>query len=196
MTQAAMALFHAPDYHSPGCIKVEGDWSNAAFWLAAASLDNDLTVTGLNPDSIQGDRAVIDLLTPLKENTTIDATDIPDLIPILAVVAGSKMGATFTNTRRLRLKESDRFTAVVNMIISLGGKAKATENTLTVYGSGLTGGTVDACGDHRIAMSAAIAATVCTNPVTILGADAVNKSYPRFWEEYERLGGKYEQYLR
>ena len=76
------------------------------------------------------------------------------------------------------------------MIKSLGGKAEADENTLTVFGSGLLGGTVDAVNDHRIAMAAAIAATVCSQPVTVLGAECVEKSYPRFWEEYRRLGGK------
>ena len=82
------------------------------------------------------------------------------------------------------------------MIESLGGKAEATENTLTVYGTGLRGGTVDSFSDHRIAMAAAIAATVCKNPVTILGAECVKKSYPGFWEDYCRLGGNYGEYLR
>jgi 3-phosphoshikimate 1-carboxyvinyltransferase len=82
------------------------------------------------------------------------------------------------------------------MIQNLGGRAEATEDTITIYGTGLTGGVVDSHSDHRIAMSAAIAATVCKAPVTILGAQCVEKSYPTFWEEYARLGGQYEQYLR
>ena len=86
--------------------------------------------------------------------------------------------------------------AIVNMITALGGSAEASENTLTVRGTGLSGGTVDACGDHRIAMAAAIAATVCTSPVIILGADAVRKSYPAFWDVYKNLGGIYEQHIR
>lgn len=196
MTKAAMELFHAPAYHSPGRIQVEGDWSNAAFWLAAAALGNDVAVTGLNPNSVQGDLAVIHLLSELKQTVTIDAADIPDLVPILAVAAGCKCGATFTNIRRLRLKESDRVSAIVKMITALGGKAEATENTLTVRGTGFTGGTVDACGDHRIAMAAAIAATVCTLPVTVLGADSVTKSYAAFWDIYKTFGGIYEQHIR
>ena len=76
------------------------------------------------------------------------------------------------------------------MIEALGGKAEATDDTLTIHGTGLAGGIVNACNDHRIAMSAAIAATVCATPVTILGAECVNKSYPQFWAEYSRLGGK------
>ena len=82
------------------------------------------------------------------------------------------------------------------MIHALGGMAEATEDTLTVQGTGLTGGTVSCSNDHRIAMSAAIAATVCTEPVILLGAQCVQKSYPKFFEEYRRLGGNYEQYLR
>jgi len=196
MTKAAMELFHAPAYHSPGRIQVEGDWSNTAFWLAAAALGNDVAVTGLNPNSVQGDLAVIRLLSELKQTVTIDAADIPDLVPILAVAAGCKCGATFTNIRRLRLKESDRVSAIVKMVTALGGKAEATENTLTVRGTGFIGGTVDSCGDHRIAMAAAIAATVCTLPVTVLGADSVTKSYAAFWDIYKNLGGIYEQHIR
>ena len=196
MTEKAMALFNAPRYHSPGQVLVEGDWSNGAFFLAAKALGNPLEVSNLNPDSPQGDRAVFDLLPQLEENITIDASDIPDLVPILSIVAGAKKGATFTNIQRLRIKESDRVESTIAMIKTLGGNAESTEDTLTVYGTGYRGGIVDSVNDHRIAMSAAIASTVCTEPVTILGAEAVKKSYPHFWEEFSRLGGNYEQYLR
>ena len=196
LTQNALELFHAPAYHSPEIIRVEGDWSNGAFWLAAAALGNSVTVSGLDSASVQGDRAVTSLLPELDKSASINASDIPDLIPILAVAAGCKKGAVFTNIRRLRLKESDRVQSIVNMITALGGAAEADENTLTVRGTGFTGGTVDACSDHRIAMAAAIAATVCTLPVTILGADAVKKSYPSFWDVYKSCGGIYEQHIR
>lgn len=196
MTLRAMELFQAPEYHSPGTITVEGDWSNGAFFLAAAALGSAVITESLSADSPQGDRAIFDLLPALEENITISAADIPDLVPILSVVAACKKGTVFTDIRRLRLKESDRVASVIAMLEALGGQAKATEDTLTVYGTRLTGGTVNSVNDHRIAMSAAIAATVCANPVTILGADCVKKSYPRFWEEYSRLGGNYEQYLR
>lgn len=206
MTQEAMALFgcYSQEYHitggvpfhSPGRVQVEGDWSNAAFFLAAQALGNDVTVQNLNIRSAQGDRTVQQLLPALKENTVINAADIPDLVPILAVVAACNQGAAFTGIRRLRLKESDRVASVIAMLTALGGKAEAAEDTLTVYGTGLTGGIVDSCNDHRIAMSAAIAATVCKQPVTILGAECVEKSYPQFFDEYRRLGGSYEQYLR
>lgn len=197
MTQEAMALFHAPDYRTPGTIRVEGDWSNGAFWVAAESLGNELSVQGLNAISIQGDRAVVDICHDLLESSpAVSAADIPDLVPILSVFAAANHGAVFTDIQRLRLKESDRVATTAAMIEALGGKAEATEDTLKIYGTGLTGGTVDSHNDHRIAMAAAIAATVCCKKVTILGAEAVSKSYPKFWEDYRKLGGKYEQYLR
>ena len=177
-------------------ITVEGDWSNGAFWLTANHLGSALTIRGLAPDSPQGDRVCADLLPRLAENITIDASDIPDLVPILSVMAAANRGAVFTRTQRLRLKESDRVDSVIAMISALGGKAEATADTLTVFCTGLRGGTVDSRNDHRIAMSAAIAATVCTAPVTILGAECVEKSYPKFWAEYARLGGHYELNLR
>lgn len=206
MTQHAMASFgvdaweYAIDanahYRSPGELTVEGDWSNGAFFLAAEALGSKVQVSNLDPESPQGDRAVRELLPKLEGNSTISAADIPDLVPILAVTAACKKGAVFTDIGRLRLKESDRVTSVIHMLKCLGGNAQADDNTLTVYPTALLGGTVDSANDHRIAMSAAIAATVCTCPVTILGAECVEKSYPQFFEEYCRLGGKYEQYLR
>ncbi len=196
MTRAAMKLFHAPHYHSPGYVRVEGDWSNGAFWLSATALGSELMIHNLDPNSPQGDRKVAELLSLLENNLTISVSDIPDLVPILSVVASAKKGAVFTNIQRLRLKESDRVASTIALIQNLGGKAESTDDTLTVQGTGLSGGTVDAQNDHRIAMAAAIAATACKVPVTILGAECVQKSYPRFWEEYQLLGGQYEQYLR
>ena len=159
-------------------------------------MGNAVYIQNLSPDSPQGDRAVFTLLPALTNNITISAADIPDLVPILSVVAACNRGAVFTDIRRLRLKESDRVASVIAMLEALGGRAEANDDTLTVYGTGLSGGMVDSVNDHRIAMSAAIAATVCKEPVTILGAECVEKSYPKFWEEYRRLGGNYEQYLR
>ena len=191
MTRQALAVFGSPNFHSPGLLRVEGDWSNGAFFLAAKAVGNNIEILGLDPESCQGDRAVVDILNQLEFGIpTVSAADIPDLVPILAVTAAAKHGAVFTDIRRLRLKESDRVTSTIAMIENLGGKASATENTLTVYGTGYIGGTVDAVNDHRIAMAAAIASTVCQEPVTILGAQCVQKSYPAFWDEFKRLGGK------
>lgn len=199
ITKAVMEQFQAPHYHSPGRISVEADWSSAAFWITAQYLGCDGLSLSSNLDqaSVQGDRAILELL-PLLENgrATISAAQIPDLIPILSVMAAANHGAEFTDIQRLRHKESDRVAAIVQMIRCLGGKAEATENTLTVLGTGLRGGTVDSFGDHRIAMSAAIAATVCKDPVTILEAQCVQKSYPKFWDDYRISGGKYAQLLR
>lgn len=204
MTKAAISLFGGdPDhpgekrFHSPGAVSVEGDWSNGAFFLAANELGSHLNLRGLDPDSPQGDRAVLGILPLLRSGSPrVSAADIPDLVPILSVAAASNHGAVFTDIRRLRMKESDRVASVMAMLKSLGGRAEADDNTLTVFPSGFTGGVVDSFNDHRIAMSAAIAATVCTGPVTVLGAECVSKSYPGFWEEYRRLGGNYEQHVR
>ena len=193
MTRRALDLFAD---QAPGEIAVEGDWSNGAFWMAAANLGSDVTILGLDPASAQGDRAADHWLPRLREHCTIDASDIPDLVPILSVTAAANQGAVFTSIGRLRLKESDRVESTIAMLTALGGQAEATEDTLTVFGTGLRGGTVDAVNDHRIAMSAAIAATVCAEPVTILCAQCVEKSYPKFWAEYARLGGQYEFNLR
>lgn len=196
LTRHALQQFHSPEFHSPGTITVEGDWSNGAFWVAAKALGSDLEVLNLDSNSLQGDRESARLLKELKDNIVIDASDIPDLVPILAIVAGANQGAVFMNVHRLRLKESDRVASTIALIEALGGKAADMGGHLVVHGTGYTGGCVDSHNDHRIAMAAAIAATVCTEPVTILGAEAVNKSYPKFWDEYSRLGGNYEQYLR
>ncbi len=207
MTQNALALFgiKANNYllrgrqafHTPGYVQVEGDWSNGAFFLTAAAMGNPLQVLGLNAESAQGDRAVVQILPQLEKGCpTISAADIPDLVPILAVFAACYHGVTFRDIQRLRLKESDRVASTLSLVHSLGGKGEATEDTMTICGTGLTGGRVDAVNDHRIAMAAAIAATACKKNVTVLGAECVEKSYPTFWAEYARLGGKYEFDLR
>ena len=153
MTQQAMALFGkntdnftltgGTPFHTPGTLTVEGDWSNAAFFLAAKNLGNDIKISNLNQNSPQGDRAIEPLLEALEENTTIDASDNPDLIPILSVYSAFKNGAVFTNIQRLRLKESDRVASILSMLEALGGKAEATENTQIVHPVALQGGIVD-----------------------------------------------------
>ena len=177
-------------FRSPGEVWVEGDWSNGAFWLAAKALGAQLTVSNLDPASPQGDRAVVEFLEKLEKNTVIDAAQTPDLVPILAVVAAARQGAEFINCARLRLKETDRLATTAALINGLGGKVEILKDRLIVQGTGLEGGTVDATGDHRIAMAAAIASTVCTKPVTILGAESVKKSYPAFWDDFKLLGGQ------
>ena len=173
-------------------VTVEADWSQAGFWYAANFLDNSLDIRGLNPRSAQGDMVVADLYWRLARpgDTEIDISECPDLLPPLAVMAAVRSGTTrFTNAARLRIKESDRLTSVHGLLTALGGQAEEGADSLTVTGGPLTGGTVDGANDHRIVMAAAIAATACTAPVTILGAEAVSKSYPDFFDVYKQLGG-------
>ncbi len=129
------------------------------------------------------------------ENTEpcfVDARNVPDLVPVLSVLAASVRGETvFTHAERLRIKESDRIKATVNMLKALGADAEETADGLKVRGTGgrLKGGIVDSCNDHRITMSAAVASIICEGKVTVLTAEAVRKSYPAFWEDFEAAGG-------
>ena len=183
-------------FHSPGQITVEGDWSNGAFFIVAAALGNDITIQGLNDCSSQGDRAVKALCGALFQRITVSGADIPDLIPILAVEAGAKQGAVFEHIGRLRLKESDRIESVKAMLTALGASVLTEESRMEVFPGAYQGCTIDAGNDHRIAMSAAIASTVASGPVTLLGAECVSKSYPDFWSDFTKLGGYYEQHIR
>ncbi len=194
---------------SPGTVSVGGDWSNAAFWLAAGALSDDgVAVRGLDVRSAQGDRQALAALALLGARVLrgaegaacahdglagreIDVSSCPDLVPPLAAVAAFAEGVTrITGAARLRLKESDRIATVSAAINSLGGRATALDDGLVIEGAReLAGGTVDAANDHRIAMMAAVMAGRCAGPVTILGAECVNKSYPAFFEDLSSLGG-------
>ena len=181
------------DYVSPGLGIVEGDWSNAAFWLAASKLSPEgISVSGLRDDSQQGDKAVWQLMELISSgDAVVDVKDVTDLVPILSVVAAVSPGKTeFINAGRLRIKESDRISSVCRMLSALGASCEEKAEGLVVYGGRLRGGTVNGENDHRIVMSAAIAAIACDEPVTIVGAEAVEKSYPAFFEDYKKLGGK------
>ncbi len=202
--------FTAPPqaYRTPGRACVEGDWSNAAFWLCAGAMPKgDIAVSGLRLDSSQGDKKVADILAQMgakvglrgadvtvsesrRMAVEIDAAGIPDLIPILSCVAAVSRGTTtVVRAGRLRLKESDRLQAISVTLGALGANIEQTQDGLLICGvKKLTGGTVDAFGDHRIAMMAAIASCCCQTPVTITGAQAVDKSYPTFWEDLQSLG--------
>ena len=186
---------------------VEGDYSGAAFFLCMGALSNaGVTVTNLDPASKQGDKRVPEILARLGayvecgadcvtvrrgtlRGAVIDASMIPDLVPALAAVAALCDGETrFTHAERLRLKESDRLTATKNLIAALGGDARETGDGLIIAGKArLSGGTVDPCGDHRLAMAAAVAACGCEGEVVVPDAQCVNKSYPAFWDDMKRL---------
>ncbi|MCI8399608.1 MAG: 3-phosphoshikimate 1-carboxyvinyltransferase [Oscillibacter sp.] len=183
-----------PGVYCPFDAAVEADWSQGAFWYAAAALGSTVQVRGLDNGSFQGDKVIAIHARKLANpgDASIDVSGCPDLLPPLAVMAAVRRGTTvFRNAARLRLKESDRLATVRDMLLDLGGLADEGEDSLTVHGvESLRGGTVDGANDHRIVMAAAIAATRCEQPVTILGAEAVKKSYPSFWRDYEHLGGE------
>ena len=192
----------------PEEVHTEGDWSNAAFFLCMGALSEaGVTVRGLKADSTQGDRAVLDILkdfgavirvasaeqaVTVRRGTlcpvTLDAGPVPDLIPVLAVLACGAVGDTYIrNAARLRLKESDRLRSTAELIHALGGSAEELPDGLIVHGTGsLRGGTANSCRDHRIAMSAAVAACLCREPVCVRQPRCVEKSYPAFWKDYGR----------
>lgn len=177
-------------------VTVEGDWSQAGFWYAAKALGNPVEIAGLDENSTQGDRVVKEHFSRLSQDgeAEIDLSGCPDLLPPLAVMAAARRDVTrFTGAARLRLKESDRLATISALLTALGCPAEEGPDSLTVHGqgpAGLTGGTVDGANDHRVVMAAAIAATACSNPVKILGAQAVEKSYPAFWRHFTELGGE------
>ena len=187
---------------------VESDWSQAAFLLAAGALGGEVTLTGLNPASAQGDREALSLFrrfgaaveeapgrivcrkAPLH-GIDIDAAQIPDLVPVLAVTAALADGVThITGAARLRLKESDRLAAVADGIRRLGGRVEESPDSLTISGvSRLAGGRAEGYNDHRIVMALSMAALGCEAPVTVTDAQSVAKSWPAFFEDYRAIGG-------
>lgn len=188
----------------PGCQKyssreytVEGDYSQAAFFLSANYLGSSIKVNGLDENSLQGDREIIRWLDVLKnsDEKVIDASNCPDIVPILTVCAALTEGRTkIINAGRLRIKESDRLSAITQEMNSLGADITEHEDWLEINGvDSLKEGTVDSHNDHRIAMSLAVAATRAKGPVTITDPYSINKSYPSFYEDYKKLGGKLDE---
>lgn len=198
-------------YRLSGEHHIEGDWSNAAFWLCMSAMaGGSIGCSGLDMDSRQGDRRILDVLESMGgrvicENgvlrisavqgrlrgAVIDASEIPDLVPALAAAATSADGQTIIkNAGRLRLKESDRLRSVSTVLAALGADISELSDGLVINGSGhIRGGSADSFGDHRIAMMAAAAACISGGEITISGAEAVNKSYPGFYRDYQTLGG-------
>jgi 3-phosphoshikimate 1-carboxyvinyltransferase len=197
--------------YRPAPYRVEADYSQAAFFLAASALGCDVKVAGLDPDSIQGDRAILSILKDMgadivwsRENgeneskivsvragrmlpVTADMRETPDLAPSVAVLCCFCGGTSrIINAGRLRIKESDRLRALASELGKLGAGVSETEDSLTITGSErLRGGRVDAWGDHRIAMAMAVAAIRCSGPVHLTGWKSVDKSYPDFWRDFE-----------
>ncbi len=183
----------------PCNLTVEGDYSQAAFFCVANALGSNVELTNLSADSVQGDKIIVEIAAQMCYNQkegkpagfSVDASDIPDLVPILAVLAAfGTAPSRITGAHRLAIKESDRLAATADLLNRLGGNVTATKDGLEIIPvKELHGGTVDSYGDHRIAMCAAIAATRCTGDVTILHGECVEKSYPHFYEDYQQLGG-------
>lgn len=192
---------------------VEGDWSQAAFWTVGGSLGEAVTCSGLEHGSLQGDKAVVPIMKQMAANisvagdavvtanavtkaTVIDGSNCPDIIPVLTVLAAVSEGTTeIINAGRLRIKECDRLAAITQELNKLGADITELPEGLIIKGKpeGLRGGAeVDAWNDHRIAMSLAIAAQKCEEPLTLTGAKSVQKSYPEFWQDYAKVGGKIE----
>ena len=174
---------------------IEGDWSAAGWWLTVNALQGGgITVEGLSSQSRQSDRAIIHYLQCLPES--VDVSQTPDLLPTLALLAAMTPQATrFTGGAFLRRKESDRLRTTAAVLSALGAEVREQPDGLTVTGgTPLRGGvTVDAFGDHRIAMLCACGALFCAEPVTLRGGDCVSKSYEGFWRDYAALGGKAEE---
>lgn len=177
--------------------RAEGDYSQAAFFAVANAIGSDVKIKNLPEISAQGDKKILEIISKMKYTNkkglscfTADASNIPDLVPILAVLGSMGDKPSYiTNARRLRIKESDRLRAVSEMLLNLGGNVDELPDGLVIFPSELTGGEIDSFNDHRIVMAAAIASTVCKNPVIIKNAGAVRKSYPDFFRDFKNLGG-------
>lgn len=191
-----------------GKYKIEGDFSQAAFWLTAAILGSDLKCGNMNFESLQGDKVIIDLIkqmgaeiliedssvkavSSITKGISIDASECPDLVPILAVLGSLSEGETkIFNAERVRIKECDRLQAITCELKKLGADIEELPDGLIIKGKEkLKGGVVESWNDHRIAMALAIASTRCEENVIINDSECVQKSYPEFWEDFKKLGG-------
>ena len=200
--------FLAHDY------KVEGDYSQVAFWIVGAILNGEILCKDLDLDSLQGDKVVLDIVKEMgghieeldgailvkkskTKGTTIDASECPDIIPVLSVLAAVSEGDTrVINGKRLRIKESDRLNSTATIINALGGNVEELEDGLIIHGvEKLKGGvTLDSYGDHRIAMALGVASAICDEPIVITNSHVVSKSYPNFWEDFAKVGGKIDEW--
>ncbi len=193
-TQKGYYIKGSQQYHSSD-VSVEGDYSQAAFFYVANALGSNVKIENLKKESTQGDKKIVEITENLcyNENNvpmgfSVNASDIPDLVPILAVLGTYCCDTSrISGAERLKIKESDRLTAAA--INALGGDVTPVNDGLIINNARLCGGSIDSCGDHRIAMCAAIAATICQEPVIIKNADSVEKSYPDFFRDYQNLGG-------
>jgi 3-phosphoshikimate 1-carboxyvinyltransferase len=199
--------------YTPRDYRVEGDFSQGAFWIVAGLLGGDVQCDDLDMNSYQGDKEIVDLVEKMggslskdknsinvktsdTQGIVIDASQCPDIVPILTVLAALSKGRTeIINAARLRIKESDRLKAIATELNKLGADVQEKEEGLVIYGKErLKGGVVDSWNDHRIVMALAIASIRCTDPVMITNSDAIRKSYPGFFDDFKKLGGKVDEW--
>ncbi len=187
---------------------VESDWSQAAFFLAAGAIGGDISLCGLDMNSTQGDKEIVDILARFGADISvndgvvrckksklkgikIDATDIPDMVPSLAVIASFAEGETVIyGAERLRFKESDRIESVVYNLKQMGVNVTENKDGMTIIGGNATAGNIEGFNDHRIVMAFAIAGLFADGSTTITDAESINKSYPSFFDDYNKLGGR------
>lgn len=191
--------------------QIEGDWSNAAFFLVGGCLGDSIKMSGLNLESSQGDKKIVQILKKAGAILTcsddfisfnrshlnsfeVDFSETPDLFPILSVVAAlSKGQSILKGGERLKLKESNRIESTFQMLKSLGADVKKRDDGLIIQGKEiLDGGIVNSFNDHRIVMSATMASIKCKEPVSIVNAGAVKKSYPNFFDDFKKVGGIFD----
>lgn len=182
--------------YTPHDEKIEGDYSQAAFFYVANALGSEVELGNLNKNSVQGDKKILDIINEVCYNGNVnsykvDCSDIPDLVPILAVLGAFGIGeSVIYNAKRLKIKESNRLETTAALLNDLGGDVEVTDDGLIIRPTGnMHGGVVDSFGDHRIVMAAAIAASRIDGEVIIKGAESAEKSYPDFFKDYKQLGG-------
>lgn len=202
-------LVRGNQQYKPVDFTVESDWSHAAFFMAAGTVGQEIEIAGLNPASTQGDKAVCAMMERFGARVEvrdrivrccggelcpaeIDARDIPDMVPALAVTAAFAKGTTrITGAGRLRFKESDRLQSVALNLRAMGVQVEELPDGLVIHGTGaVQGGTVDGCNDHRIVMAFSVAAAYAAGDSVIKQAESINKTYPAFFEDFCALGGK------
>lgn len=180
-------------HYKPCDFNIENDMSQAAFWLVAEAIGNNIKAENLPTDSVQGDRRIVDIVNEFRKNGgkafEFDARQIPDLVPIMAVLAVFADGTSrISGCERLRIKESDRLSAISSELGALGADISVLGDSLIINGvKSLHGGVCESWNDHRIAMALAIASTRATDTITIKNADCVKKSYPAFWDELSKV---------
>lgn len=196
------------EFKSPKNLTVEGDWSGSAFPLVLGAIGGKVSVLGLDENSKQGDKEILNVLkkfgakiqidgdcvTVAKSETNAfcqDFENIPDLAPICAVLSACAKGeSVFTGIQRLKIKESDRVQTTIKMLESAGVTAYEKDGKMIIVGSKIKGGIFDGANDHRIVMSSAVIASIANGESVILGSRAIDKSYPEFFRDYNLLGGK------